>query len=124
MNATSSKINLITASVTGLTRARILHELNVKGYTPNQSDYASSVEKFLLDYWGIGEDDGLFDKVHDIAVEFTKKVRPKYEKVYRKINRILQTDENGRTLPEVLPANKNKGNFKFNSIFESIYSGQ
>ena len=96
----------------------------MKGYTPNQSDYASSVEKFLLDYWGIGEDDGLFDKVHDIAVEFTKKVRPKYEKVYRKINRILQTDENGRTLPEVLPANKNKGNFKFNSIFESIYSGQ
>ena len=73
-----------------------------------------------MDYWGIGEDDGLFDKVHDIAVEFTKKVRPKYEKVYRKINRILQTDENGRTLPEVLPANKNKGNFKFNSIFESI----
>ena len=85
------------------------------------------MEKFLLDYWGIGEDDGLFDKVHDIAVEFTKKVRPKYDRVYRKIDRILQTDENGRTLPEVLPANKNKGNFKFSSIFEftmSIYSGQ
>ena len=120
-------MNLITVSVTGLTRARILHELYVKGYTPNQSDYTSSVEKFLLESWGIGDDDTLFDKVHDIAVEFTKTVRPKYEKVYRKINRILQTGENGGTLPEVLPSNKNKGNFTFSSIFEftmSIYSGQ
>ena len=80
-----------------------------------------------MEYWGIGEDDALFDKVRDIAAEFTKNVRPKYEKVYRKINRILQTDENGGTLPEVLPTNKNKGNFKFSFIFEftmSIYSGQ
>ena len=79
-----------------------------------------------MEYWGIGEDDALFDKVRDIAAEFTKNVRPKYEKVYRKINRILQTDENGGTLPEVLPTNKNKGNFKFSFIFEftmSTYSG-
>ena len=129
----SSKIHLITVSVlTGkkeLTRARILHELYEQNpkCTPNQSDYTASVEKFILSHWGIGEDDALFDQVHDIATEFTKATRPKYEKAYRRIDRILQTDENGVTLPEVLPTNKNKGNFIFNSIFEFnilIYSGQ
>ena len=133
MNATSSKINLITFSVItgkkGLTRARILHELYKQNTscTPNAADYTSSVEKFILSHWGIGEDDALFDQVHDIAVEFTKNARPKYESVHRKINRILQTDENGQTLPEVLPTNKNRGNFTFSSIFDftmSIYSGQ
>jgi hypothetical protein len=123
MNAISSKINLITVSVlTGkkeLTRARILDELYKQNpsCTPNQSDYTASVEKFILAHWGIGEDDALFDQVRDIAVEFTKKVRPKYEQVHRRIERILQTDENGVTLPEVLPTNKNKGNYKFSSIF-------
>jgi hypothetical protein len=133
MNATSSKINLITFSVItgkkGLTRARILHELYKQNTscTPNAADYTSSVEKFILSHWGIGEDDALFDQVHDIAVEFTKNARSKYERVHRKINRILQTDENGQTLPEVLPTNKNRGNFTFSSIFDftkSIYSGQ
>ena len=70
-----------------------------------------------MSHWGIGEDDALFDQVHDIAVEFTKKTKPKYEQANRKIERILQTDENGVTLPEVLPTNKNKGNFKFSFIF-------
>ena len=133
MNATSSKINLITSSVItgkkGLTRARILHELYNQNpsCTPNQSDYTSSVEKFILSHWGIGKDDAIFDQVHDIAVEFTKKTKPKFEQVYRKINRILRTDDDGATLPEVLPTNKNRGNYKFSSIFEfttSIYSGQ
>ena len=133
MNATSSKINLITFSVItgkkGLTRAKILHELYKKNpsCTPNQADYTSSVEKFILSHWGIGDDDALFDQVHEIAVQFTKKTKPKYEEVHRRINRILKTDENGETLPEVLPTNKNRGNYKFSSIFEfttSIYSGQ
>ena len=123
MNATSSKINLITFSVItgkkGLTRARILHELYKQNTscTPNAADYTSSVEKFILSHWGIGEDDALFDQVHDIAVEFTKATRPKYQNVHRRIDRILQTDENGVTLPEVLPTNKNKGNLKFSFLF-------
>ena len=123
MNAISSNIHLITVSVlTGkkeLTRARILHELyeQTPKCTPNQSDYTASVEKFILSHWGIGEDDALFDQVHDIAAEFTKATRPKYQNAHRRIDRILQTDENGVTLPVVLPTNKNKGNFKFSSIF-------
>ena len=123
MTVISSKIHLITVSVlTGkkaLTRARILHELHKQtpSCTPNQSDYTASVEKFILSHWGIGEDDALFDQVHDIAVEFTKATRPKYQNVHRRIDRILQTDENGVTLPEVLPTNKNKGNLKFSFLF-------
>ena len=72
MNATSSKINLITFSVItgkkGLTRARILHELYKQNTscTPNASDYTSSVEEFILSHWGIGEEDALFDQVHEI----------------------------------------------------------
>ena len=133
MNATSSKINLITFSVItgkkGLTRARILHELYKQNTscTPNASDYTSSVEEFILSHWGIGEEDALFDQVHDIAVEFSKKAKLKFDQVHRKINRILRTDEDGATLPDVLPTNKNRGNYKFSSIFEftmSIYSGQ
>ena len=133
MNATSSKIiNLITFYIiTGkkLTRAKILHELHKQNasITPSQSEYTSSVEKFILEYWGIGEEDALFDQVHDIAVEFSKKAKLKFELVHRKINRILRTDDDGATLPEVLPTNKNRGNYKFSSIFEfttSIYSGQ
>ena len=127
MNATSSKINLITFSVItgkkGLTRARILHELYNQNpsCTPNQADYTASVENFILSHWGIGDDDALFDQVHEIAVQFTKKTKPKYEEVHRRINRILQTDENGETLPEVLPTNKNRGNFKFYFHFLVYY---